>query len=48
MNSYTPPVGFYFKLYLNGNPAPEGKDAAFQEVSGISRTSETKEVVVGG
>lgn len=39
-NNY--PVGFYFKLSFNG------EDAAFQEVSGISRELNVEEVVCGG
>lgn len=36
------PVGFYFKLSFNG------EDAAFQEVSGISKEVSMEEVVCGG
>ncbi len=36
------PVGFYFKLSFNG------EDAAFQEVSGISKEMSVEEVASGG
>lgn len=48
MDTLTPPVGFYFKLHFSGSSAPDGKDAAFQEVSGISSSLETKEIIEGG
>ncbi|MCW3072051.1 MAG: phage tail protein [Bacteroidetes bacterium] len=42
MVSNTYPVSFYFELSFNG------EDAAFQEVSGISRELSVEEVVCGG
>lgn len=42
-----PPVGFYFALSFDGS-GTDYKDAAFQEVSGLNMSLETKEVVEGG
>ena len=44
---FYPPVGFYFKVYIE-NFKQEGIDNAFQEVSGISMSLETKPLVEGG
>lgn len=43
-----PPVGFYFQLHFGGKASSDGKDAAFQEVSGLNTDLETKEIIEGG
>lgn len=42
---FYPPVGFYFKVSIDG--LPEG-DSAFQEVTGLSVSVETQSVAEGG
>jgi phage tail-like protein len=42
-----PPVGFYFALSFDGS-GNNHTDAAFQEVSGLNVSLETKEIVEGG
>jgi len=42
---FYPPVGFYFKVSIDG--MPEG-DSAFQEVTGLSVSIETQTVAEGG
>jgi phage tail-like protein len=43
--AYYPPVGFYFKVTIDGFPEAE---ADFQEVTGLSMTLETQAVKEGG
>jgi phage tail-like protein len=42
---YYPPVGFFFKISIDGLPDSESE---FQEVTGLSVTVETQQVVEGG
>ena len=43
---YYPPVGFYFRLAVNGQAS--ASDAGFQEVSGISAELNIEEIAEGG
>ncbi len=45
INTYYPPVGFYFSVGFQGI---NNDDASFQEVSGISAQIETESIVEGG
>lgn len=42
---YYPPVGFFFKVQIDGLPDGESE---FQEVTGLSATIETQQIVEGG
>lgn len=49
-SNYVPPVGFYFSVSILGKgetPFPPA-DASFQEVSGISVSMQTEEIMEGG
>jgi len=48
MNTSIPVAGFYFKLSLGDSASLNDKEAAFQEVSGISMNLRVQEVTEGG
>ncbi len=49
MNTYIPPVGFFYSVNLLGGNSPNAAvDAGFQEVSGISLKMGTDEIREGG
>jgi phage tail-like protein len=45
MPVYYPPVGFHFKVVLDGNT---NEDTSFQEVSGLSAEIRTEDITEGG
>ncbi len=44
-NDYRPPVGFFFKVAIGGLPDSESD---FQEVTGLTASIETQQVIEGG
>jgi len=48
MANYSPPVGFHFKVEVEGLDSPVDDDARFTDVSGLSVEMGTEEVAEGG